>query len=68
MQHGEVARATQRSYWNHSLGEPAVPPGSAEEDAALARIAELREAEREDLHDSFAARRRRSARYWRARL
>lgn len=63
----ELSQLVRSSYWNRGLGEPVVPPGSAEEDAALARIDELREEERERLGDTFAARRRRAARYWRTR-
>lgn len=64
----ELARLAQSSYWNRELGEPVVAPGSAEEDAALARLAELREDELDARADTFAARRRRSARYWRGKL
>lgn len=64
----DLARLVQSSCWNRELGEPVVAPGSAEEDAALARIDELREDEREQLGDTFAERRRRASRYWRARM
>lgn len=46
---------------------PVVRPGSVEEHRALDRIAERRADERAALGDTFAARRKRSRRYWGAK-
>lgn len=79
MRAAEMARFEQAAHLNNGLLSPTldpkveqhparVQPNTPTEDEALARIDELREEERERLGDTFAARRRRAARYWRTRI
>ena len=60
----ELAQLEQRAHWNPRTAMPLIEPGSVAEQDALVRIDELRDEELERQGDTFAARRRRSARHW----
>lgn len=64
----EAPRTLREANWNYELGQPLVPPGSAEEEHALAEIDALRAEEERALADTQEARRRRHARAMRRQL
>lgn len=64
MHPSERAQVMREVTWDALRGCPSVPPGSAEEAEALARIDAARDAEQAALGDTFAKRRQRAERWW----
>jgi hypothetical protein len=61
----EVPRLRQQASWNTRRVEPLTPPGSVEEEEALAQLDAARAQEERALQETREERRRRHERYWR---
>jgi len=61
----ELPRLRAAAAWNEQRLEPRTPPGSVEEEDALAELDAARDAEQRELDDTPEMRARRHARHWR---
>jgi hypothetical protein len=61
----ELPRLRAQAAWNEQRLEPHTPPGSVEEEDALAELDAQRQADDRALEDTPEMRARRSARHWR---
>ena len=61
----ELHDLQREAHWDYDLVQPAIAPGSREEERALEEIDAARDDEERQLRDDAVSRQRRLSRYWR---